>query len=205
MTPYEREFRIVVANATVYFPLDFPGRGMIHKVACTHEAGSAFTLDLYSRLFTGVAVNLHKIRSSGGGSPTCVLWCKTAPLVKVNDQIVVASSSAYNGNHLVTAITNDDSGQGVLITTATTYTGADGIGGTATPTVEAAHYAAYRVIKQLSGTANVLFPDTAVENPAVPFVNQDPRPAGSVVRRIYAKFSATGTYRLVLGIMEGIG
>lgn len=182
-----------LTSPALTYPIEIPDRRIISRIVAIAIAGTP-TIDLYSRLLKGSAVNITRILNAGNGK-TQIRFESAFP-VRISDPVTVATNtvSGYNVNHRVTQIIDECN-----IITDQDYS-ADGTGGTGVFDVTAIHSVyepeLYRVAETLTIASNKIeaFPDRV-------FVNQDPKglyPGKSNKKPIYAVFSGFGTYRIAI-------
>ena len=183
--------QIVVADAANYVQIRLPNRRRVTRFIVISSTAT-FTVDLYSRLFTGPAVNIRDITSGTGGK--ALITTLSSVKLAVGDAVTVASSSVggYNTTHRVTSIVSATS-----VLTDQNFS-AIGTGGTITLAIPSAEFPLYRLLAQLSGTSNLA---TYFDTTGFYFVDQEPRVknfAGDLSSNLVLKFSATGTYRIAI-------
>ena len=199
MQVFSQDHLIVVADLTAAatpIPINFPGRALLTRVAGYNtDSGAGISIDLYSRAFASGTVPIDRIVDDGNGK---VKILTLAPLpVKVGDLLTVASSTV-SGYNSATAhrVTFFDKSSDRVIVTGVNFT-AEGVGGTVQWTVPTAERLLYKIGSTLTASAgNVISQDYA--DTGVPFVNMDPIVNKGYNRKLHVKFSAAGTYRLVL-------
>lgn len=211
MTPYDKEYTVTTSGTNEVVALNFPGRAEITRIGVVLLGGAAFTADFFNRNFTGSPSGVVRAANNGSGK---VRYTLDAYLpVKVGDVVAVAGTSVggYNvATQRVAAVSRlvyDDGNyrdsvlrENRVIDTDAAYT-ADATGGTMTLGVPSAEQPLYKAYTQVAGTGS------GEQVVSQQFVNQDPAPAVNtgVVRKLYVKLSATGTYKIAVRSRLGVG
>lgn len=194
MIPYQSpNTEIVVADAALFMPIDFPGRGALTQLFVSKTG--AFTVAVYNRQMITAALAVNSITSDKAAELVTKINMAVPLAAKVGDPITVAGNTVvgYNTTHRITAISSDRK----TIVTDQTWS-ADGTGGTAALAIPAAEQALYKVLDAQTAAGNVV---NYQNDDGKPYANADPKDHdGSTHKRLlYLKFSATGTYRVVVG------
>jgi hypothetical protein len=202
MTPYEKEYVVTTGGVNAVVALDFPGRAEITRIGVTNVAGAAFTADFFNRAFSGTALAVKYVLADTSGTGTLMYVLDTYFPVKVGDLVTVVGTSVVGYNNATQRVTNV-SADGKAISTAGTAYSADAAGGTIQLVIPAVEQPNYKAYGQVGGTANA----EVVSNPPTVYVNQDPTPARNigVPRKIYAKLSIAGTYKIAIRARLGVG
>jgi hypothetical protein len=182
---------VVVADAALYHTIPCPHAARLLSLRAV-TTGSAFTLTLYNRAFTTATIGIQRIEAAA--TKTQIVHKVEHPY-RVGDQITVASSSVsgYNALHVVTSVVD-----AVTVITDQTYS-AEGKGGTSKLDIQSGNFPLYEIIETTSSASiQRLSFSTLGEAPVI--VNMDAEGTVGQPKQIYAKFSATGTYRITLGL-----
>ena len=201
MTPYEREFIVTVDDETVQYPLNFPGRCLLERLAIAKvDAAGSTDVVVHNRSLLGTAIDIVRITESSDGTTEFLLDGQL--LVKPGDTLSVADSSVvgYNGtrNHRVVAVLDDMR----RIITDVSHSADAGAVGTVSldidPTTEGQLYK----VTEITDSTN--FTEVALN---VSYVNLDPLPNLNigVKRRIYLTFEAQGVFKVIIRGRESIG
>lgn len=205
--PYERIVSVVVDDADLIYPVDFPSNIFLTKIYATrHFAGEEsvsgsdepeFTIDVYSRAFTRAAQDLVQMEDvSDSTGLTFVLPHR----LKVGDTVEVTgnANALFDGTHVVTELIDT-----YRVVTDQVSTGlATGRGGIATLAIPEDQYPNYEVISQQTAVNGVV---RWSESHGQPYENQDPVTAHGAERMLYFKFSRTGTYLLTIACFSDWG
>lgn len=197
MTPYARTDTFVVANAAIFAVMKCPGRCTLKDVRVVEAGGSGtFTLDLYSRAFTGPVTQIEQILNDGTNHTQLVF--NTVYGVNVGDILAItgATNGGYNTSHMVTEVIDDFN-----VVTNQTFVAND-VTASATLAIPSSQWPLYKVGATLSGSSSNLIGD-----PDVDFINTDPQTNlhnRGYPRKLYLKFSEAGTFTVQIRTSEGI-
>jgi hypothetical protein len=201
---YEKpNLQVVVDDATLTYELPAPSRTELQKLVALREESmdsvsqvdDSFSVEVFNRAFAGPVIDVIAIERATNGK--CRVFLDGDPKVKLHDPLVIEGSDvvAYNTTHRVKAI--EKVAGGFRITTNRDYT-VRGTGGTAQLSIVNEEEELYRVLNPQASSNNYVAYNA---DDGVMFENQDPRrhDGSSHERKIYLRFSSTGTYRVTLG------
>lgn len=198
-TPYQTDERITTTATNEVVAIPFPSRCEITKIAISSDQ-AAPTVNFYNRAFTMDPVDIKRMYQNDDGDLQIEFDESNGDRfeqVRVGDQVFVDGTSVggYNSTqHVVTEVID-----AFNIVVATAYS-ADATGGTCELTIVSGEQNLYRVVPPLTLSSNIIeyYPDSNGEDGL--FINRDVvgNSNTGLNRFIYARFSAIGTYRVVI-------
>lgn len=198
---------VTTTGANEIVELPFPGRCELTKISIVRLSGNGITVDLFSRAFASDPVQILNIRQTPEDTTIRVTLQKSSQYqqpqlaLKVGDPVTLTGGT-YAGDRRVLAIVDE-----FTFDLSGTYTVDEGTVATIELNIQTVEQPLYRVLPQQTDAGASLLVIPPSTGNVVNYVNQDPQKNTNTGfnRKIYLRFAAAASYRVVLGGDVSVG